>query len=150
LEREEKRIFDEILGREGDYGVPEIRSRLRRVMSEKVEIFRTGDELEAAVKEIRELKRMFEDVRVDDKGRRFNTALVQALELSSMLDVSEVTALGALARKESRGAHYRLDYPNRDDENWLKHTLAYYTKEGPVLKYIPVTITKWPPTVRKY
>jgi len=150
LEREEKRIFDEILGREGDYEVPEIRSRLRRVMSEKVEIFRTGDELEAAVKEIRELKRMFEDVRVDDKGRRFNTALVQALELSSMLDVSEVTALGALARKESRGAHYRLDYPNRDDENWLKHTLAYYTKEGPVLKYIPVTITKWPPTVRKY
>ena len=150
LRREESRIFDDLLGRNGDHTVPEIRAKLRRVMSEKVEIFRTGEQLESALKEIRELKRAFENVSVEDRGRRFNTALTQALELSSMLDISEVTTISALARTESRGAHARLDYPERDDKNWLKHTLAYYTPEGPRLEYLPVTITKWPPTVRKY
>jgi succinate dehydrogenase / fumarate reductase flavoprotein subunit len=67
-----------------------------------------------------------------------------------MLEVAEVTVAGALARTESRGGHSRRDYPRRDDQNWLKHTLAYYTKEGPRLDYFPVKITKWPPVARTY
>ena len=76
--------------------------------------------------------------------------LVAALQLDFTLDLAEATIISALARTESRGAHSRLDYPKRDDENWMRHTLAYYTKDGPRLKYIPVTITRWPPSVRAY
>ena len=147
---EEKRVFDEILGNEGDERVPVLRDELRRIMSEKVWIFRKGDQLQSALNEVRKLKERFKNIRVEDKGKHFNTGLVAALQLDFTLDLAEVTIASALARTESRGAHTRLDYPKRDDENWLKHTLAYYTKEGPRLEYIPVTITKWPPTARKY
>ncbi|RLG91120.1 succinate dehydrogenase/fumarate reductase flavoprotein subunit [Candidatus Bathyarchaeota archaeon] len=147
---EEKRVFDEILGSEGDERVPVIRAEMRRVMSENVWVFRTGDKLQTALKEIRALKQRFKNIRVEDKGKLFNTGLVEALQLDFTLDLAEVTIASALARTESRGAHTRRDYPKRDDENWLKHTLAYYTREGPRLEYIPVTITKWHPTARKY
>ena len=147
---EEKRVFDEILGSEGDERVPVIRAEMRRVMSENVWVFRTGDKLQTALKEIRALKQRFKNIRVEDKGKPFNTGLVEALQLDFTLDLAEVTIASALARTESRGAHTRRDYPKRDDENWLKHTLAYYTREGPRLEYIPVTITKWHPTARKY
>ncbi len=147
---EERRVFDEILGGEGDEKVPAIRDEMRRIMSEKMWVFRRGDELESALKEMRKLKERFKDIRVEDKGRTFNTGLVAALQLDFTLDLAEVTIAGALPRTESRGAHSRPDYPKRDDENWLKHTLAYYTKDGPRLEYIPVTITKWPPAVRAY
>ncbi len=150
LAAEERRVFDEILGSEGDERVPIIRNEMRRIMSQRVWIFRKGDELQNALKEIRTLKERFKNIRVEDKGEAFNTGLVAALQLDFTLDLAEVTIASALARTESRGAHTRLDYPKRDDENWLKHTLAYYTKEGPRLEYIPVTITKWPPTARKY
>jgi len=147
---EEERVFDGILGSEGDERVPTIRDEMRRVMSEKVWVFRKGDELKTALKEIRELKDRFKNIRVEDKGRAFNTGLVAALQLDFTLDLAEVTIASALARTESRGAHSRLDCPKRDDENWLKHTLAYYTVEGPRLEYSPVTITKWPPAARAY
>ena len=80
----------------------------------------------------------------------YNTELVNTLELSNMLDVAEVVVLGALARTESRGAHARTDHPHRDDEKWLKHTLAYRTEQGPQLEYLPVQITMWKPVERKY
>jgi len=147
---EEKRVFDEILGSEGDERVPLIRDAMRRIMNTKVWIFRRGDQLESALKEIRELKQRFKNIRVEDKGKPFNTGFTSALQLDFMLDLAEVTIAGALARTESRGAHSRRDYPKRDDENWLKHTLAYCTKEGPRLEYAPVTITKWPPAARTY
>ena len=147
---EEKRIFDGILGREGDEKVPAIRDEMRKIMNDKVWIFRTGEELKEALKEIRALKERFKNIRVEDKGGPFNMALVEALQLDFTLELAEVTVVSALARTESRGAHYRLDYPKRDDKNWLKHTLAYCTREGPRLEYIPVTITKWTPTERKY
>jgi succinate dehydrogenase / fumarate reductase flavoprotein subunit len=147
---EERRIFDGILGAEGDERVPVIRDEMRRIMSEKVWIYRKGDELESALKELKKLKERFQNVRVEDKSMTFNTGLVAALQLDFTLDLAETTIAGALARTESRGAHSRPDYPKRDDENWLRHTLAYHTREGPKLEYIPVTITKWPPTKRAY
>ena len=147
---EEKRIFDGILGKEGDEKVPAIRDEMRKIMNDKVWIFRTGEELQEALKEIRKLRKRFENIRVEDKGGAFNMGLIEVLQLDFTLELAEATVVSALARTESRGAHYRLDYPKRDDKNWLKHTLAYYTREGPRLEYIPVTITKWTPTERKY
>ena len=147
---EERKIFDGILGSEGDEKVSLIRDEMRCVMGEKVWIYRRGNELESALKEMRQLKRKFKDIRIEDRGRAFNTELVEALQLDFTLDLAEITVTCALDRTESRGAHSRLDHPKRDDENWLKHILAYYTKEGPRLEYIPVAITKWPPTMRAY
>jgi len=147
---EERRVFDEVLGSEGDEKVPTIRDEMRRVMGEKVWVYRRGDELESALKKLRELKRRFQNIRVEDRSRSFNTGLVEALQLDFTLDLAEITVACALARTESRGAHSRLDHPKRDDENWVKHILAYYTKKGPSLEHIPVTITRWPPTKRAY
>jgi succinate dehydrogenase / fumarate reductase flavoprotein subunit len=147
---EEKRVFDKILGSEGDEKVSIIRDEMRHIMNEKMWIFRTGDNLKNALREIRVLRNRFGNITVEDKDKQFNTGLVGALQLDFTLDLAEVTIASALARAESRGAHYRRDHPKRDDENWLKHTLAYNTKEGPRLEYTPVTITKWPPTARAY
>jgi succinate dehydrogenase / fumarate reductase flavoprotein subunit len=147
---EEKRVFDEILGSEGSERVPVIRDEMRRIMYTKVWIFRDGEQLQSALKEIREFKQRFKNIKVEDKSRSFNTGFTSALQLDFMLELAEVTITTALARTESRGAHSRRDYPKRDDENWLKHSLAYWTKEGPRLEYAPVTITKWPPVARTY
>ncbi len=147
---EEKRVFDGILGSEGDERVPQLRDEMRRLMNAKVWIFRTGEGLKSALKEVRMLKERFKHIKVEDRGKTFNTGFTAALQLDFMLDLAEVTVINALARTESRGAHSRLDYPNRDDEKWLVHTLAHYTVEGPRLDYIPVTITKWQPAARKY
>jgi succinate dehydrogenase / fumarate reductase flavoprotein subunit len=150
LQAEEKRVFDTILGNEGNERVPLIRDEMRRIMNTKVWIFRTGDQLETALKEVRELKRRLKKIKVEDKSAPFNNGLMSALQLDFMLDLGEATIASALARTESRGAHSRRDYPKRDDGNWLKHTLAYCTEEGPRLEYAPVTITKWPPAARTY
>jgi succinate dehydrogenase / fumarate reductase flavoprotein subunit len=147
---EEDRIFDRILGREGDERVPVIRDEMRQIMSKKVWVYRNGDQLTSALKEMRNLKKRFKNAKIEDKSRTFNTGLVEALQLDFTLDLAETTIASALARTESRGAHSRLDYTKRDDDNWSKHSLAYYTIEGPRLEYSPVTITKWPPGARAY
>jgi len=146
---EENRLA-ELFRREGDEKISELRDELRRVMNEKAWIYRRGDQLESALKEIRELRKRFKNVRVQDKGSSFNTGFLNVLQLDFMLELAEVTVACAIPRKESRGAHSRTDYPKRDDENWLKHTLAYYSLDGPRLEYMPVTITKWPPVARTY
>jgi succinate dehydrogenase / fumarate reductase flavoprotein subunit len=87
---------------------------------------------------------------VNDTGRIYNTDLMSALEVDNLLDLSEIIVVGALARQESRGAHSRRDFPKRDDVNWLKHTMAHYTPQGPRLDYIPVNISLWQPAERKY
>jgi len=148
--KEEKRIYDEILGSEGSEKASVIRDELRRLMSDKVWIFRQGEDLQEALKGIRKLRQRFRNVKVEDEARAFNTDLTDALQLDFMLELAEITAAGALARTKSRGAHSRPDFPKRDDKNWLKHTLAYRTKEGPQLDYVPVKITKWPPVAREY
>lgn len=149
-EAEEKRVFDGIFGSQGDERVSVIREEMRRVMHEKVWVFKRESELKSALDVIKGLQERFKHIRVEDRGRFFNTDLINALQLDFMLDLAEVTVASALPRQESRGAHSRLDYTQRDDENWLKHTLAYYTSEGPRLEYTPVTITQWPPVARSY
>ncbi len=147
---EEKRVFDGVLGSEGTENVARIRDEMRRIMNEKAWIYRRGDQLESGLKEIKQLKQRYKRIRVQDKNRPFNTGMLNALQLDFMLDLAEITMVTALPRTESRGAHSRIDYPKRDDQNWLKHTLAYYTKDGPRLQYSPVTITKWQPAARTY
>ena len=147
---EEKRVFNQILGSEGTEKVATIRETMKHIMNEKAWIYRRGDQLETGLKEIRQLKQRFKNIKVEDKSRPFNTGMLNALQLDFMLDLAEVTMVCALPRAESRGAHSRTDYPNRDDQNWLKHTLAYCTKDGPRLEYAPVTVSRWPPVARTY
>lgn len=148
IRSEEKRLFDEI-GR-GDENPYQIKKELNETMDKYVWIFRDENGLKEAVRKIKELKERYKNVEIADKSRKFNMNLISTIEVGYLLDLAEVVAMSALLRTESRGAHYRTDYPKRDDENWLKHTLAYYTPEGPKFDYIPVKITKWQPTERKY
>ncbi len=149
LKEEEAKVFTQFKnnGKENPY---QLSAELKKIMDTQVGVFRTGTELMSALNKIKELKQRLTQVSVKDSGRIYNTDLLHALELNNLLDLAEVIVTGALARTESRGAHARRDFPARDDVNWLKHTLAYYTPEGPRLEYIPVTITLWQPTERKY
>jgi succinate dehydrogenase / fumarate reductase flavoprotein subunit len=146
---EENRI-SEIIRRDGPEKVAVIRDEMRRVMNDKVWIYRKGDQLGSALNEIRALRKRFKNAKVEDKGLPFNTGLFNVLQLDFSLELAEVTVASALPRAESRGAHSRIDFPKRDDQNWLRHTLAYCTNDGPRLEYMPVTITRWPPVARTY
>jgi len=125
---------------------------LKETMTANVGIFRDEERLKAALADIRALQERFDRVRVMDRSARFNTDVLGAIETGNLLTFSEVIAVSALARTESRGAHARTDFPKRDDENWLKHTVAHKTPDGPALSYRPVTIDweKYPPQERKY
>ncbi len=128
-----------------------IRQELADTMYENVGIFRTEEKLEEAKVKIGEMRERYDrGVLVHDKGRSFNTDLIQALELGSMLEMADCLVTGAIARTESRGAHSRLDFPERDDENWLRHTIAHYDDGQVRLDYKDVTITEHQPTVRSY
>ncbi len=117
---------------------------------EKVSVVRNATGLEEARQEIGSLRRAFGNVAIDDHGSCFNTDLLEAHELGCMLDCAEAIVAGALAREESRGAHYRTDFEKRDDANWLAHTLVYKTSGGLEMKKKPVTITEFEPKERKY
>ncbi|MBA1444100.1 MAG: succinate dehydrogenase flavoprotein subunit [Chromatiales bacterium] len=138
---------------EGDSGasIADIRRAMGNLMAEKVGVYRNGKDLESAVSELADLQEQFKTVRIQDKTKAFNTELVSALELKNMLDLAEVVAIGALERTESRGAHTREDHPERDDENWLAHTMATLGDDGrPKLDFTPVTITEFEPKARTY
>ncbi len=146
---EERRVFDDVFHGKGGENPYEIRDRLQRAMSADAFVYRTEDGLVRALKTIRELKAA-DFKHCDDQNRVYNTNLSDVLEVEGMLAVAEVIVAGALARRESRGAHARRDYPKRDDANWLKHTLAFSAPDGPRLEYSPVVITKFQPAERHY
>ncbi len=126
-----------------------IRKDLQVMMDDKVSVNRTGNGLEEALDTIKELQARFQNVGIEDKGFKFNTDLMETWELGCLLDLAEVTAFSALARTESRGGHFREDYPTRDDANFLKHSVAW--RNGKVeVKYKPVRITTYQPVERKY
>jgi succinate dehydrogenase / fumarate reductase flavoprotein subunit len=142
--------LEQLLHSAGTERVADIRQELQEIMMDNVGVFRIEEQIQTAIDKIHELQARYSRVGIQDKGKRFNTELLEAIELGYLLDLAEVTAESALARKESRGAHSREDYPARDDENWLKHTLAYRTDKGIELRYKPVTITRFQPKPRTY
>ena len=146
---EEKRIYDGIFRGSGDVNPYEIRQQLTDTMNDKAYVYRNETDLVDGLKKIRELKKQTWK-HVDDKAKEYNTNFSNVMELDSMFRVAEIVLIGAINRKESRGAHARTDYPNRDDANFLHHTLAYYDPNKPIMKTHPVTITKYPPVERKY
>jgi succinate dehydrogenase / fumarate reductase flavoprotein subunit len=128
-----------------------LRDEMQDVMQDEVGIFREGPGIERALAKIRELKGRYANVRVMDRGRRFNSDLLEAWELGNLLDLAEVTTLSALNRTESRGAHLREDFPDRNDAEWLKHTLVTRSDDGALeIGYKPVTITRFQPKERVY
>jgi succinate dehydrogenase / fumarate reductase flavoprotein subunit len=150
LNAEHNRIFQGLMTQNGTENLYEIRRELRTCMDTHVGVFRTGKELTQGLDIIKSLRKRYANIRIDDKSNVYNTNLYHALELENLLDLAEVLVTGALTRTESRGGHARRDYPDRDDANWLKHTLAFCTPQGLKLDYKPVTITNWQPVERKY
>ena len=146
---EEKRIYDGIFRGRGDVNPYEVKQELTDMMNEKAYVFRNEKDLVAGLKKLRELKEKTWK-HVDDQAKEYNTNLTNVIELDSMFRVAEVVLVGAIQRKESRGAHARIDYPLRDDKNFLHHTLVYYDTKEPIIKKHPVTITKYKPVERKY
>ena len=143
--------LERLLNGKGSENPARIRDELSRVMMQNVGVFRTEALLKEALEKIQELKERYARARVRDRGRVFNQELVEAWEVGCLLDVAEATAACALHRTESRGAHYREDFPERDDQAWLKHTLVWRQPDG-TLRFgaKPVVITKWPPKARTY
>jgi succinate dehydrogenase / fumarate reductase flavoprotein subunit len=148
----DQQFINAILKRETTNGerAAKLRLIMGQTMHEKVGVFRSAEGLQEALNTMRTLKERARRVGVQNKGNVFNWDLLSVLELNMMLEVAETIIVSALHRKESRGAHYRLDYPERDDQNWLKHVLVYHTQGGPRLDTLPVTLTRWPPQRRTY
>ena len=144
----------DILSEHGNERVADIRSALQQSMDNNAAVFRTEETLKQALTDIHALKERYARITVQDKGKRYNSDLLEAIELGFLLELAEVTVVGALNRKESRGGHAREDYPNRDDTNYMRHTMAY--KQGTDLlsdirlDYKPVVQTRYEPMERKY
>ncbi|MFZ5820675.1 MAG: FAD-dependent oxidoreductase [Chloroflexota bacterium] len=142
--------FDRLRNGSGKENVFDIGAEMKKVMFDDVGVFRTRSGMENALAKVAELKERFKQVRVQDTGKIFNTELLNAWEMGNLLDMAEVVTASALNRKESRGGHAREDYPERDDKNWLKHTLIW-KKDGKLkIGYKPVVITKYEPKKRVY
>lgn len=139
-----------IMERKSGEKVVDIRTALQLAMTQGCSVFRDEKTLSGALKTIKDLEERYGKVTIDNRGKRFNTDLIDALELEHLLALGEAIASSALARKESRGAHWREDFPNRNDEEWLKHSLVQRTGAGLSTTYKPVVITKFEPKPRAY
>jgi fumarate reductase flavoprotein subunit len=149
---EARRVESQYLNKTGGRErIATIREEMQKAMEDGAGIYRTQDSLAAAQNKIAELQDRFYDIAIQDHSHTFNTELTVALELSYMLDVAGAMIASALNRQESRGSHQRTDYPKRDDEKFLAHSLAYRNEDGSTrIEYLPVTITRWPPGERVY
>jgi len=150
VKAEEKRLFEDLLRRDGPENPYDLRHELRSSMDHHVGVYRTGEELAKGLQKVREIRGRLDRIRLEDRGRIYNSNLFHVLELENLLDLAEVMVAGALAREESRGGHARRDFPTRDDEKFLHHTLVWKEGDGLRLDSKPVTITKWKPVERKY
>ncbi len=150
-EAEQQRVARDFIGKQGGTErIATLRSELQSAMEEGVGVYRVESSLRATCDTIGELKERFKDISLDDHSLSFNTELTTALELEFMLEIAEAVAHSGLQRTESRGSHQRTDHPQRDDEGFLKHSLAYRTDAAPRIDYQDVVITKWPPAERVY
>jgi succinate dehydrogenase flavoprotein subunit len=150
---EEERHIEELMNRDrsGARRVAELRRELGETLDRHVAVFRNAEGLQEALEVVKRLKEEYKSVAIDDRGNVFNQDVVSAIELGFMLDCSEATVISAIHRTESRGAHFRTDYPERNDEEWLKHIVLTLGPDGePQISYAPVTITQWQPEERKY
>ncbi len=147
---DQQRQIQERFSRRGSEPIARLRQELNEAMEVGAAIERDGEGLQQACNKVAELKARLQDLRLTDHSTTFNTELPAALELENMIDVAECVVQSALARTESRGAHQRRDFPKRDDQQFLKHSLAYRTDAEPRIEYCDVTITKWPPKERHY
>jgi len=143
-------LIDGLLKSSGKERAADIRDALQKEMMDKASVFRDAQGLTAVRDGLRDIRARFRHIKIEDRSKKYNTELLEAIELGGLIDLAEVLVESALARQESRGAHYREDFPKRDDARWLKHTLAYKTAGGVEFKYKPVTITKFEPKERKY
>jgi succinate dehydrogenase flavoprotein subunit len=143
-------LVDRLLLGSGTESAGAIRAEMQQIMFDEAFVVRTGTGLRVAADTIRGLKERYARVGIQDHSRTFNTDLMEAIELGFMLDCAELVVAGALAREESRGGHYREDFPTRDDVTWLKHTLAYLEPEGVRMASKRVTITRFEPKERVY
>jgi len=143
--------LESIRHRTGGESVADIRKEMRSIMMDHVGVFRTQELLDEAIARLQALKERFSRIAIMDKGQRWNTELLEAWELGCLLDLAEVTAVAARERKESRGAHFREDFPKRDDVEWLKHSLAWRESDGSIrLDYKPVVLGLYEPKERVY
>ena len=150
-EEEQHRIREQFFQpKTGGESIATLRNELTSTMESGVGIYREESSLRATCDKLAELKERYERVELIDYSLTFNTELTTALELGSLLDCAEAVAHSALGRTESRGSHQRTDHVDRDDERFLKHSLAYRTEGDPRLDYQDVVITKWPPGERVY
>ena len=145
-----RELVARVLEASGKERAAAIRDALQEEMMEKASVFRDAATLTAMREKVAELRERYRQVRIEDRGTKYNTELLEVIELGGLLDLAETLVESAMARQESRGAHSREDFPKRDDANWLKHTLAYKTSRGIEFKYKPVTITRFQPMERKY
>jgi succinate dehydrogenase / fumarate reductase, flavoprotein subunit len=146
----ETALFQSLWNRKDGESPRAIRSELQQTMDKLVGIYRVPEELFDALRKVRALQERYRNVHVVDHSSAYNIDLSDALEVGHLLDLAEVIIVGAIARTESRGAHYRLDFPTRDDKNWMKHTIAHRTPGGPELSYAPVAYTHFEPKERVY
>jgi succinate dehydrogenase / fumarate reductase, flavoprotein subunit len=149
VNKEEKRIYDGIFRGRGEVNPYEVRKSLTDNMDSKAYVFRDNEGLSEGIKRLIHLRDMTWK-HVDDRAKEYNTNFFNVMETDSMLRIAEVVLMGAYIRQESRGAHARTDFPKRDDLNFLKHTLAYYSNDRPHMAWHPVTFTRYAPVERKY
>jgi len=141
-----------LMNGDGEEDAFQLKKDLKAIMQEHMNAFRTEQSMQSGLEKLRQLRKRYKNVSLKNKNTIYNLELLNAIELEGMIDIAEVMIIGAIKRRESRGAHYRLDYPKRDDKNFMKHTIARFTgpEKEPIIEYAPVRAIRWAPIERKY